>query len=288
MSSSSYDIKLPNKLNLNFSQVNQWISNSNIRDIAQRFIQITKHYSYEQFKDVLENCIKECMETIKRFDNVYIYLFDEEKRINKKKSGYWVYKHLSQHINIPIYKENQKLNSNDILIIPDDASYSGSQLSNIIEDLDVRTNIFMLVPFISNVAIDIINYKYSKKIRNNPNLSIYFPYNKVILQPIYELMSNDEIKKIAYYINKNDLRQYPVYFDHKIADSYSSFPLLYTYGIVLNEHNRDILIKYKNKKELQAHQHELQAFPFLTSCENIINEEVIDPLDPKCPKPPYK
>lgn len=286
--SSSSDIKLPNNLHLNFSQVNQWINNSDIRDVCERFIQITKHYSYEQFKEVLEKCIQECLESVSKFDNVYIYLFDEEKKINKKKSGYWVYKHLLRHMKIPIYKEEQELSQNDILIIPDDASYSGSQLSNIIEELDMKTNVFMLVPFISNVAIDLINYKYSKRTKNNPNLYLYFPNNKVILKPIYELMSDDEIKKIAYYINKNDLRQYPVYFDHKVADSYSSFPLLYTYGIVLNDHNRNLLIKYKSKKELQAHQNELQAFPLLTSCENILNEEVIDPLDPKCPKPPYK
>ena len=61
------------------------------------------------------------------------------------------------------------------------------------------------------------------------------------MKPLTELMDIEKIKKLFNYYGSKTITQYPIYFSHKIADSYSSFPLIYSYGIIANKKNKDII-----------------------------------------------
>ena len=60
-------------------------------------------------------------------------------------------------------------------------------------------------------------------------------------------MNKTKIEKLFKYYTKSGLniREYPIYFDHKVGDSYSSFPLIYSYGVIPNTHNQQIILKCK-------------------------------------------
>jgi len=58
--------------------------------------------------------------------------------------------------------------------------------------------------------------------------------------------ANKIIKLFKYYVKDGfNIREYPIYFDHKVADSYSFFPLIYTYGVIPNKYNSEIILDCK-------------------------------------------
>ena len=172
------------------------------------------------------------------------------------------------------------------VIIPDDASYSGSQISSFIENFEnTICDIYILIPFLSNTAIDVIKNAFNEY---NINGELYFSNKKFIMKPIYDLMEEHKIEKLfSYYtMNGKNIREYPIYFDHKVADNYSSFPLIYTYGIIPNTHNKNIIqMCKKNRIPLKKHFNELEKMPILKNCDFNIEYNL---STPSCPLQPYK
>ena len=282
----------PNKHNINNDNLKQWLdkSDANIKLIANEFILKTTYISYNIFKKYLKKTFLEMLKTLQPSTLQFLILSDNVKVSFENKSGFWVYQHILEYIgkyNHKIITNIKDVDYNLPIIIIDDASYSGSQISSFIE-LFSNTNcdIYIMIPFISNTAIDVITTTFKE---SNIEGNLYFPIkNKFIMKPIYELMDTDKIVKLFQYYTKDGLniREYPIYFDHKVADNYSSFPLIYTFGIIPNAHNKAIITKCKKEKiPIKNFYNELERIPLLNNCQYDIPYDI---GTPPCPLQPYK
>lgn len=286
------DIIIPNNHKINKNKLKLWLDNSdkNIQNIALEFITKTEHITYDKFKRIIKNSVKELLENIKG-NTLQFYLSSDDVSY-KYKSGYWVIKHILKYIDTDKYKisiitDKNKLDTSNKIIIADDASYSGSQISNFIEELEgLNIDIFIFIPFISNTAIDVINNAF---IENNINGDIYFLKKTLFsIKPLYEVMDEKKIKALFSFYKKDgmNIREYPIYFDHKVADSYSSFPLIYTYGVIPNKKNRDIILDCKSKLiPLKNRFDELDRIVFINNCDESYSFDI---NKPQCPLSPYK
>lgn len=285
---------IPNKHNINNNKLKEWLNKSDysIRSIANEFILKTTYISYSTFKVYLKNTFAEMLTTLKTNTLQFLIISDSKSISYENKSGFWVFNHVVKYIDKSNYSYKIVTDLKDIdyslpIIIPDDASYSGSQISSFIELFsNKKCDIYILVPFISNTAIDRITNSFNE---NNVDGTLYFSIkNKFIMKPVYELMSDDKIVKLFSYYTKDgrNVRDYPIYFDHKVADSYSSFPLIYTYGVIPNDHNKNIIQKCKlNRLPLKDYYKDLQRVPILNNCPYDIPYNI---MTPPCPLQPYK
>ncbi len=278
--------------NINNNLKNEWLAKCDIsiKDIAEEFLNITQYISNDIFDDYLAKSLKEMLEYFDNIKNIYIQFFIPENSLNK--SNYWVIKKLVKLINdndndkyiISINSDIKSFNNNFPIIIADDASYSGSQICSYIDDYIDSKNykLFLLIPFISKIAIE--------RIRSYDNNIKFIENNRYELKPLTELMENEKIKRLFSYYGNSNITQYPIYFNHKVADSYSSFPLIYSYGIMPNQKNKEIISYCKIKLiPLKNRFDELERIVFLNNCNNIIiNSSNYDINNPIYPIPPYK
>jgi|LakMenE01Jun11ns_1017448.scaffolds.fasta_scaffold9955104_4 hypothetical protein len=278
--------------NINNNLKNEWLAKCDIsiKDIAEEFLNITQYISNDIFDDYLAKSLKEMLEYFDNIKNIYIQFFIPENSLNK--SNYWVIKKLVKLINdndngkyiISINSDIKSFNNNFPIIIADDASYSGSQICSYIEDYIDSKNykLFLLIPFISKIAIE--------RIRSYDNNIKFIENNRYELKPLTDLMENEKIKRLFSYYGNSNITQYPIYFNHKVADSYSSFPLIYSYGIMPNQKNKEIISYCKIKLiPLKNRFDELERIVFLNNCNNIIiNSSNYDINNPIYPIPPYK
>ena len=287
----------PNESNFNVKKLKLWFKKCDdaIKPIVNEFILSTTYISYKNFLKYLLLSIDEMIHTLK-ITTLQFFIPDESEDYTAK-SGFWIFRHIK--IYIEQYYSKKKYNitfTNDIseidlkkpIIIPDDASYSGSQISSFIEKFALKKcDIYILIPFISNTAIDVITNSF---LENKIDGRLYFiEKNKFIMKPIYEIMDSDKIIELfKYYTEKGtNIRSYPIYFDHKIADSYSSFPLIYSYGVVANEKNKSIINDCRKKSiALKTKFKELDRIVFIENC--IQNDTYFDINKPNCPLQPYK
>ena len=289
-SPSSIIIKKPNKHPFDTNNVSLWLEKSDpsIRHIASEFILKTVYINHSQFLKTYKIAIKEMLDMLKT--NVLQFFINID---DVNKSSYWIMQIVKKYINnkkytIKIINDVKKLDESLPVIIADDASYSGSQMANTIEDNFPRTkfDIFILIPFMSNTAIDTIKKSYTDNLNEG---SIMFLYNSIyIMKPIYELMSKEKIEKLFLYYGDNPkyIREYPIYFDHKVADSYSSFPLIYTYGVIPNDYNKQLIYECKAKKKLFKDIYDkMERIPLLKNCTKDIPYDL---MTPPCPRQPYK
>lgn len=295
-SKSSIIIKKPNKHPLNINNVSSWLEKSDpsIRQIASEFILKTVYINHSQFLKVYKTAIKEMLEMLENLEKLktnVLQFFINIDDVNK--SSYWIMQIVKKYINskkytIKIINDVKKLDEFLPVIIADDASYSGSQMANTIEDNFQRTkfDIFILIPFMSNTAIDIIKKSYTDNL--NEGSIMFLDRSIYIMKPIYELMSKERIEKLFLYYTDNPkyIREYPIYFDHKVADGYSSFPLIYTYGIIPNNYNKQLIHECKAKKKPFKDIYEkLERIPLLKNCTKNIPYNI---MTPPCPQQPYK
>lgn len=285
---------IPNKHNINNTKLKEWLDKSDysIKSIANEFILKTTYISYSTFKKYLKNTFIEILNSFNSNMLQFLIISDNNSVSYKNKSGFWVFNHIINYIDTKKYNFRIVNDIKDIdyqypIIIPDDATYSGSQISSFIEQFrKKKCDIYILIPFISNTAIDRITTTFNE---SEIDGTLYFPIkNKFIMKPIYELMSDDKIIKLFSYYTKDgrNVRDYPIYFDHKVADSYSSFPLIYTFGVIPNEHNKQIIQMCKNKRlPIKNYYKDLERVPILNNCSYDIPYDV---MTPPCPLQPYK
>ena len=131
---------IPNKHNINNTKLKEWLdkSDSPIKSIAHEFILKTKYISYSIFKKYLKNTYFEMLKSLNTTKLQFLIISDNSSVSYKNKSGYWVLNHIIPYIDKIIYDYNIIYDINDInynlpIIIPDDATYSGSQISSFIE-----------------------------------------------------------------------------------------------------------------------------------------------------------
>ena len=289
--SSNSDIILskPNKHPINKTNQLLWLDkcDKSVKSIANEFMLKTTHISFSLFIKYYKKAISEMLSILKPTTLQFFVTSEDEH-----KSSYWIMQIIRKYVNtkkynIQIVKNVAGINPDIPVIIPDDASYSGSQIYNLLELFENKNfDIFILIPFISNTAIDLI-----KNATNEYNITgtLYFLDKSLyIMKPVYELMSKEKIEAlfIYYTVNPKNVREYPIYFDHKVADNYSSFPLIYTYGIIPNEHNKNIIHECKkNRIPLKKRFDEFERIPLLKNCNHDIEFDIHTPA---CPRQPYK
>jgi hypothetical protein len=283
-------------MNYNFNEnlKNEWLAkcDNSIKDIAKEFLNITQYISNDIFDDYLLRSLDEMLDYYDTNKITALQFYIPENSFNK--SNYWVIIKLVEFLSknekyvITISDDLNNFNPNVPIIIADDASYSGSQITSYIEDninIDKYDKLFILIPFISKIAIEKISSYF-----NDKNNIRFIEKNRYLLKPLTELMENEKIKRLFSYYGNSNITQYPIYFNHKIADSYSSFPLIYSYGVMPNQKNKEIIsyckmhfIPLKNRFD------ELEKIIFLNNCDNAINNSNnYDINNPIYPIPPYK
>jgi hypothetical protein len=286
------DIIKPNKHPIDNNKLIAFLSRADpsIKSIAAEFIMKTQYIPYNLFVKTLRACFTEIVAKVKN-TTLQFYLPKDDKDYFHK-SGYWILQHIKTFVNSKKYDfividDIRKINTSIPIIIADDASYSGTQLTSYIESfVGMNCDIYILVPFISNTAIDVITQGFHEF---NINGDIYFANkSNIIMKPIYESMEEKKVEQLFAYYTKDgqNIREYPYYFDHKVADNYSSFPLIYTYGVIPNAHNKAIIQDCKkNRVALKDHFHKLEREALLKNC---VTDIIYDISKPACPTQPYK
>ena len=246
----------------------EWIKkqcSKNAKILGKLILDITRHVPYEEFHCKL-------LESISKIPLCQDYcLFILKKDDAGIKSNLWISAILIDQINkrnIPIniihiiYDGDMLKNiKNKNIIICDDASYSGSQIHDeILPKIDISCNIYIIVPFISNPAIKLIESTGKQIHLLNTDIIETFQerceklgYSKISLYDddnnIIELdiRNSENLYLINSELNVNfpNLRKgfpydietgsMPIYFDHKIADYVSTFPIIYQLGIIHGE-----------------------------------------------------
>ena len=300
-----------------------------IRKDLKDFFKATQHISYRKFKFILQENFKELITYCKKNNitkiNVLLPIspnFDLRKfeENYSQKSQYWLLQHLYQYITkkkikdiviIPTlnFDNIATTDDNSFILVIDDASYSGIQLTEYLLEY-LRTvkskqlTFYVLVSYISLQAKDrIINEVFRTYYFKSKNHKYVISDNMQIMNPLSDYLTDIQIynifrhnmsalvsydKKLFTYTDK-DVKyiadfyknSYPIYFDHKLGDSYSSFPELYG-GIIPSIVN----VSLYDDNDLAHYKHHYKYhFNYIENCEDL---SYVDTSSPKCPSPPYK
>lgn len=181
------------------------------------------------------------------------YHYYKEYNIDNKISNFYI--HVGSNYNNLSFFEGKKV----VFLLIDDCSYSGTQMNFNIKSIvnnsliKFNYNLIVILPYITKTSIELfmrnyndvnieknlsnikkINILYSDLISNN----IDFTNNNNVLQNndlIFKLKINDKILITSLFTIFNILdSNYPIIFQHKLADSLSIYSCLYEYGIVFN------------------------------------------------------
>jgi hypothetical protein len=185
---------------------------------------------------------------------------------------------------ISVIPNNTSLySSNTLFLYFDDMSYSGTQISLSIPrnkkiQKTTNTDIYITTPIISDTAIGKIHER---------NKHVKYWDGTIVIGNLYDLFVNDneEYKKLydifcnsSEFINilgnKDKLIRgfqcyaaiIPIYFDHKIADSYSTFQKLLNFGTYP-------IVKTSTCEP------ECITTPLINNCDNFMKNEIIAPDD---------
>jgi hypothetical protein len=187
----------------------KWINNHSpeYQSIASDFRANTVHVSFEQFKQVLGKICAEIRVIKNNYQNIILLLPDL-----LQKSNFWVSIYMFHYLSDMITHVVTRIDSTSfidgktLIIIPDDASYTGKQIV-IYASSQTSHDMVFAIPYISRDAKN-----YIKRSLSNTN-------NK---GNILFCESTIEFKKIK--------KRYAIYFDHKLADEISTYQLTYALG----------------------------------------------------------
>jgi len=263
-----------------------------VKSIIEKVIKNTIHISFETFMTYLIKNFKKII-TDKSNINKDIYIYITEDFIEK--SNYWIYQLLNYYKSKIGFKGNliiisslndEKLKDNDIIFIVDDCIYSGEQLKLLIEEMNnnrnLKLNIYLFISFMTNKGLD----KVKKEFSENSNLDncklLLVHYIYYIDKSINNYLFDNEIKILEEYYSIDIKNRYLIYFDHKMADYYSTIPLIYS-GIVANSKNKELLFQIRKNKKIYLKK-ELDYIQFINKTDEIRN---INVMQPEIIKPPY-
>lgn len=291
--------KLPLSYKLNPANIKKFISASDIsvREIVKKVVRATTHISYEKFVILLNKNLRDIIRKgyiKKNVMHIFIPSYFE-----KDKSNYWIIEYIQffmkknySHISINILYENEHLyniDDKDTVFIVDDCVYSGDQMSSLISSLgldgySLKLTFYIFVSFMSQYGLQNVMYSFTF----NPSLSDcdhILPKYIYDIKPITHYISMQDLAKLYKYYGYN-LRPtqikylYPIYFDHKLADTLSTLTEFYS-GVVPNDHNKEIFMGYGDLSNLIL-------YPIISNCDKVKIQSLGYFMHPKCPSPPYK
>jgi len=217
---------------INFTK---WINNHSdeYKPLASEFREKTRHVSYTEFKGKLGQVIADIVKFESRYNKIILFVYP-----NLEKSNFFIslyifgLLYLNDNIKprLQIITDTNDMyisDSDDLIILPDDASYTGGQFKSFFSPIHRHTKgtFFLAIPYISNQA-----YR---------TVSSFFTY--ILDDPQDRVLFSSHCDKFEKFIENSDPRysdyahinssRYTIYFDHKLADSVSIYQLVYAMGI---------------------------------------------------------
>jgi len=179
---------------LDKKQIKKFIeaSDKDVRNIVKKIFDNTIHISFEKFINRLNLNIYHLISIVDVDRPLFIYLgnkhiYEDEDPI-KQKSNYWLYLYLQNFIEyitnnrkLIILVNESNINllvENDIIVLIDDCIYSGAQISNNIDYIDLNGSyrFYLLVPFTSKNGLKLIKSSFEYNINLKKSTLIICPY----------------------------------------------------------------------------------------------------------------
>jgi hypothetical protein len=320
------NLQYPLSSPLNKGNVKKFIaaSASDARDAVRKFIKSTTHISFETFIAYINHNLVDVIQQIQEDRPIFVYINNSSPDY-RERSYIWLSLYINElakekydkTVHILTHLDKRNLKDDDIVLLVDDCIYSGMQMSSTITSINnprqKRLHFILFVPFLSYDGCDNVIESFDM----NPELNdctISLSDHVFYIAPLSHYMSEDEYMSILRYYHdyegkpfrlstdaEDNLKKFPIYFDHKVADYVSSFPEIYG-GLVPNEHNLqnikeiDALIKEGRqnlgkpkteewKQHMTMLQNNFQIHPLITHCEHLAIPEF---KKSSCPVPPYK
>jgi hypothetical protein len=205
----------------------KWINHHSApyKEIALDFREKTRHVSFNEFRQTIGRVFADVAKHIihTQPDKIILYVYPDCVKSNFMVALYfyklfWANEDFRQKLHI--FTDTKDLidlvTPNDIVIIPDDASYTGGQLSNFLNDISTPSTYFLAVPFMSEKAFHVVKKTIEK-------LSIGAKTIMSDQTQKFNSFSNDK--------NVNHEKKYTIYFDHKLPDTISIYQFTYAIGI---------------------------------------------------------
>lgn len=247
----------------------KWIQNHSqkYQAAASKFRENTLHVSFDEFKGMLgricaEIRIKIIQEQEKKYKNIVLLLPDLLKKSNFWTSLYIfhllsdVITHVATKIDQTAFIDSEK--ERTLIIIPDDASYTGKQII-IYASTKTSHELLFAIPYISQDAM------------KNIQRSLSDSAHKILF-----CNSSASFKKLK--------KRYTIYFDHKLADEVSTYQLSYALG--RDEVTGDPEFVYEPMSLIQGCELYLQV----DNPEKLETDDILKVVgaEQMCPSPFYK
>jgi hypothetical protein len=249
-------------------------------ELLIKLLNKTTHISFNQLIDSIKITIKKFEKEIGEA-SFYLFIPIIDDKPIQHKSNYWISKIFYLLMNkkpigiITSFKELTDEMKN--IIVCDDAIYSGQQMSQTFKNFDeepIDKHLFhILCPFISEASMERL-YNMDQF-----NKNFYYTHIMKTFLDVYKDNEDDEDADFFEVISLFSIKRtnYPIYFDHRVADTLSSFAHVYELG-------RICLRKEKKCIYLNS---------LLTNCQHadIMTDSKINDaqkLMEKCPPIPYR
>lgn len=240
-----------------------WINRQGEEDSPERILanllrKYTKYVSFQEFYEKIERISSDICTLISTYKpkNTVLLMMGTKLDNYIQKSPVWIgmmyygilhekITHIATDIRDVIQLSNEE---KTLCIIAEDASYTGSQLKSFIGDIDMNLdtkNITFILgtPYISTKAKNGIKSLLKKCVVSSVT-SIFDSIQDNVSHEHSSVKKKAKLSKGYSDIYKN----YTIYFDHKLADSYSIIQSIYALGRDLSSENRSdkVLTLIKN------------------------------------------
>jgi hypothetical protein len=224
------------------------------RQAAKDLIDNTKYITLKETFDIVEELLLRVYRNINERQNIFLYCGDNNKSFYFFAciSYYFILKHKLKQ---PIFIKKignpllDKLNE-DILIIVDDAAYSGSQLGDMLDNMHYyicieqkrpAPNIEILLTAVNTISLDVLTkVSTNKDSRGRPIDYIQSPLHINVLDKYnYNALVVDIGIERYFYINLffnvflSHNTHIALYLDHKVANTTSTYKNAYVYGPII-------------------------------------------------------
>jgi hypothetical protein len=293
-----YDFYKENKEVFNYSftypinedNFTKWINNHSdeYKPLASEFRAKTRHVSYTEFKGKLGQVTADIVSHIdkKGFDKIILLAYPNLEKSNFFISLYifgllYLNDTIKSILHIITDVEDMHIaNSNDLIILADDASYTGNQFKSFFTSIprDTKGTFFLAIPYISKQSYIRISSFFTYILEQSKDRVLFSEYCDK-----FEKFIEDFDSRYTDYLDINSSR-YTIYFDHKLADSVSIYQLVYAMG--------EDGIRGVSKEPVTGDPHfKYENMSLIKDCPPIMESD-ITPFDiyqhKVCPPPFYK
>ena len=258
------------------------------RNVAERFRAASRHVSFGEFFRKYDAICAEINEYLSEneYEQIFFYVNTDS---SLKKSNFWLALYMFPRLELPVDKlfigtnidllKDLSKSKKTIIIVPDDASYSGLQmrtnLSQISKFTFTHMDIMLAVGYMSREARRLIKDLFPNSNILTCSATEYFP--------VFEIKP-DERKELGEYTEL-----YTIYFDHKLPDSVSIYQLQYGIGLGFGQEFNSKYVPMsliKGCKNYEGVTRDKLEQMSTNRYERPLDLQTITPN--MCPYPPYK